>query len=469
MWKCFEVKVAVGVLILVFVLVMDVVVFAASGDYAASAHGLNVKRTGMPTAYATGNCAHCHEQHGTIGSDEPDPGFTTPFSFLEFSGNIFPVSSGTYTQGDNFCFYCHCSTAATSVQSGGITNLDYAATFGGYTTDSPQGILEAFNASGSRHDLHYIYDFVAGNGTYSRATDFPFFTAQSNACVACHNPHLAKANRSGVDNPQLTVLSLPSDHDNLYGDDPGERMSDFAGAKYQAPYYFGSTATFEPGNDGIDDGSTLPDYNTFCLECHQYRVPNDAHVNHLDGSTISYIEAINWIDTSGDGSAGAIAGDKHGKNDNTTAVVTRAPFGSTGGYILSCLDCHEPHGSTNAYLIRSSINGENLSGSIGAGDHDRGNQCRQCHKDDYEIFGGLTPALINTWKSTHHGGGATNPYKSTQLPSCGCHDSSRQSDPEFPIPCERCHFHGSFVPNPASPYAGSKVTPNQYPYFRKTF
>ncbi|MDY0190055.1 MAG: cytochrome c3 family protein [Desulfuromonas sp.] len=444
------------------------VVLAATGDYTASAHGQNVKRTGMPDAYAVGNCAHCHEQHGTIGSDEPDPGFTTPFSFLAFSDSPVPVSGATYSQDDNFCFYCHSSTV-TSVQSGGISNLDYAATFGGYVNDSPEGILEAFNSSGSIHNLDYIYEYVAGNGTYSRPADFSYFTAKSNPCTACHNPHLAKANRSDVEDQTLSVLSLPSDHNDLYGDNLGERMADFAGAKYQAPYYYASTTTYEPGNNGISDGSTLPDYNTFCLECHQNRVPTSDHLNHVDGSYISYIESINWTDTSGDGGLGDIAGDKHGMNDNTTAVVTRSPFGSTGGYVLSCLDCHEPHGSSNSYLIRRSINGEALSGTIGSGDHDRGNQCRQCHKDDYEMAGSSTPALINSWKTTHHGGGATNPYKASQLSSCGCHDSSRQSDDNFPIPCERCHYHGSYVPNPYSPYAGPKVTPKQAPYFRKTF
>ncbi|MEA3464804.1 MAG: cytochrome c3 family protein, partial [Thermodesulfobacteriota bacterium] len=354
-------------------------------------------------------------------------------------------------------------------------NLDYAATFGGYTTGSPAGVLEAFNSTGSRHNLNYIYEYVEGSGAYSRPSDFPYFSAKSNPCVACHNPHLAKANRSDVDDQKLSVMSLPSEHSDLYGDgDSGdglsERMKDFAGTKYQSPYYYNSTTTYEPGNASVYDGSNLPDYNTFCLECHENRTPTDLHDSHLNGASIDYIEAIDWIDTSGDVAG---AGDKHGKNDNTTAVVTRAPYGSTGGYVLSCLDCHEAHGSPNAYLIRRSINGEALSGTVGAGDHDRGNQCRQCHKDDYEVFGGSTPALINTWKGTHHGGGATNPYSASQDfiagRKCDCHDVPTASDPDFPIPCERCHFHGSYIPNPSSPYAAARISPKIAPFLRKTF
>jgi predicted CXXCH cytochrome family protein len=453
-------------------------------NYSNSAHGTYVKRNGMPEAYAVGNCGHCHEQHGTIGDDEPDPGFTTPFAYLEFSGNAIPDGSSEYAQAGNFCFYCHCKTGATTVQEGGVNNVDYAATFGGYITGSPTGVLEAFNASGSRHDLKYIYEYVEGNGTYSQSADFPFFTAQSNTCIACHNPHLARANRSDPTSQTLTVLSLPTEHDDLYGDGNDgdgstERMSDFAGTKYQAPYYYASTSTFEPGGDTTQDGSNLPDYNTFCLSCHENRVPTFSHVNHLDGTTIDYIEAINWSVT-GDYKIG----DKHGRAI-PKAVVTHSPYDIvSGGYILSCLDCHEPHGSPNSYLIRRMINGKSLGETVGIGDHDRGNQCRQCHKDDYALEANNPNGnLINSWKNTHHGGGDANPYVPTRhkvgetnVNDCAyCHGSANSSDTLFPIACENCHFHGSYVDEndkytEAGQAAGVEyVKPDQEPYQRKTF
>lgn len=54
---------------------------ASSGPYLNSAHGnyspgYGVLRTSLstpPNDYGRGNCAHCHEQHASIGGAEPDP------------------------------------------------------------------------------------------------------------------------------------------------------------------------------------------------------------------------------------------------------------------------------------------------------------------------------------------------------------------------------------------------------------
>ena len=54
--------------------------------YANSSHGDptdGVNRNSM-TGYATGNCAHCHEQHASVGGDEPAP--NTPSTTAEGPG-----------------------------------------------------------------------------------------------------------------------------------------------------------------------------------------------------------------------------------------------------------------------------------------------------------------------------------------------------------------------------------------------
>ncbi|CAD7772311.1 MAG: hypothetical protein KIIPBIDF_00352 [Candidatus Methanoperedenaceae archaeon GB50] len=136
------------------------------------------------SGYSTGNCAHCHEQHAMIGGTEPQPasGSASPFCLLQiiFSG----TKSNTYQQSDNFCFYCHCYTDATSLQTPNFTNYNYSRTFGGYTPSSIYSIYKAFNQN-SYHNLYDIWEFAKTNFS-------SFFKEDSNPCSACHNVHLAK-------------------------------------------------------------------------------------------------------------------------------------------------------------------------------------------------------------------------------------------------------------------------------------
>jgi len=112
-------------------------------------------------------------------------------------------------------------------------------------------------------------------------------------------------------------------------------MSDYAGAlTYQAPYRYGTDENtdpleYEPDGSTIADGSNLTGYNTFCLDCH-----SSALASAILGTT----EIINW-DTS-----------FHGKTDSEYEPDTTdrlPPYNVTAKYVLSCTDCHEPHGFPN--------------------------------------------------------------------------------------------------------------------------
>mgnify|MGYP005857692759 CR=1 FL=1 len=444
---------------------------SVAGDYTESAHGdstAGVERTSTALSdYSRGNCAHCHEQHASIAGSEPVPDEGTPSSFAVFSIPFkTSVTTKPYARSDVFCFQCHASTG--SLQSGGVVNYDYAKTFGG-ATGGEASIMDQFNqpnvTGGSYHNLYDIWKYAKDN--------FSFFTEDSSPCVACHNPHNARRNKEHVTDPSYAAISKPTDHSNLWGDDEGEQMDDFA-AKYQEPYHYHSTTTYEPGGvaDGQDDGSLTPDYDSLCLDC---------HFEAIYSTTLGrYVVAIDWSTTGGDA---ATAGDKHGHNDATEDVVSRPPYNSEPGFVLSCLNCHEAHGSPNGYLVRRAINGENLGATIGTGRDGsaRGNQCRQCHKDDAEA--GFKEDGVNQWKSTHHGGGQSsdNPYHPTQVSSCGCHPGggSQGGGGVEPIPCEYCHGHGKYVDanNPGTvdmEYSGGTWTvtipaPANAPYTRKTF
>jgi predicted CXXCH cytochrome family protein len=388
-----------------------------AGTYTDSAHGgstAGVKRNDAALAdYSKGNCAHCHEQHASIDGAEPTPlsGSNAASTFVLFADNFNTGATiGSYQQDDNFCFYCHTNVA--SLQSGGIDNKDYAATFAGYTTNSPLGIFEAFN----QHSYHNLYDIW--NFSKDKFTDY--FTTASNPCAGCHNPHIARRNKADVQDTSFTAISKPSDHGNLWGNDPAEKLNAATGNNYMAPYYYNSATTYEPGATTTHDGSLTPDYNAFCTDCHNT-------TNTIYSTTLSRnLVKISWYTEGGDTAA---AGDKHGKNSASDNAERLSPYGTTNGWILSCLDCHEPHGSTSSFLIRRELNGSALSATVHTEETSATAtsniklMCAKCHSSNWEYIHHDSPdALFDQFK-------------------CGtCHGMGG-----FEIPCEGCHSHGDYV------------------------
>ena len=180
-------------------------------------------------------------------------------------------------------------------------------------------------------------------------------------------------------------------------------MSDYAssvGGVYQAPC-FGSIspcATYEPAGDstpGGSNGTNLPDYVTFCLDCHKEAQFDPDRNNET-------VKAINW---GGDG-------DRHGghrANDCTSHAQPEAdisvPYSDSANsnYVLSCLDCHEPHGTKKRFhLIRRMINGQGVA---------------EVARDSYGNCN------VNDW-----------------LPICErCHWVNHANN----VSCSTCHFHGA--------------------------
>jgi len=392
---------------------------AIAGPYTSSIHGNTthgVYRIGLNGTYARGNCAHCHEMH------------TTPNPFALFANNFNNATlTGPYSQSDDFCFYCHGSP---SKQVGGILNYDYSKTFGGATNSTATTILDLFNQA-SYHDLYDIWNFAQNT--------FPsFFTALSNPCVACHNPHLVHRScgkPGGVFDPTQSAISRPTSHDTLWGDNSTERMSNYTGTTliYQPPMYFNST-NYEPddaSNDRLTQAAKTPDYVSFCTDCHN---PYNTIYSHELGRNLKYID---W------------ANEKHGKGAADGTINVHPPFSnaSIGKYVLSCLDCHEPHGSPNLFLIRTEVNGKKLRGPITAVT-DLGLLCRQCHLDDAAFSG--NSLYVNRWCIIHH----------NELKNCGF-TVSNVTDVPYPVTwgcggchgtfstdgCFHCHFHNSTYPD----------------------
>jgi cytochrome c553 len=315
-----------------------------------SAHGQYVSRQGL-SDYAVGNCAHCHEQHASMGGDES----FGPYEFMLFAPN------NPDSQPDNFCFQCHTGSTG-SLQTGVITNYDYSSRFGGEPygahPESPTTIYDAFNPTepgASSHDLKNIQDFITGRLG---------FTSRSNPCNGCHNPHYAQKNypvninsMQGVNTAVRNPLQNQDEPRNLWGDESSatsgasELMSEYASAfarTYQAPYYYSQVlgpSRLEPAGDPTSDGSNLPNFIDVCMACHSYAMTS----TRLGRPT----RIINWTSN----------GDAHGTPAAEFRLgwaTLRAPYVGTnlGDYVLSCTDCHEPHGSPNQFLLRTCVNGK---------------------------------------------------------------------------------------------------------------
>ena len=349
--------------------------------HADSAHGNNDPPPGYgvnrsEAGYDIGDCAHCH--------DTFDPAICGVNERMMF----YTVQ----TPCDMICFECHGDTLASAQE---VTNYPYSVLFGGFPTLYFPSILHQFCATpathangGSRHSLAQIWSVIKNN-----TLDWGF-SANPNPCSACHNPLLSqrigsKQYRPPYD-PTKSPITRPSERysnpANLWGDDATERMKHYAeniaGGYYQAPYYGNGPwdpedGPFEPAGDGTSDGSNLPDYVTFCMDCHQYA--------QYDPESGEDVKAIKW----GPPWCTAAEADMHGAAPANTRDgfsigciaregPLRPPYDThepdPSNYVLSCLDCHEPHGTyQRPHLIRVQINGEFVADSSFV------EICERCH------------------------------------------------------------------------------------------
>lgn len=434
-----KLKITFVVIVLgVFSLVPDTL--WAADEYLKSAHGSSVARSVMVTAnYATGNCAHCHEMHASLAGSEPlpdtDPGGAGPSAYTLFADNFnTSATGGPYLMSDNFCFYCH--SFSSTLQT--LTNADYSETFGG-GSGGVQGIMDAMNQGGAYHNLGDIHTFMNDN-----SGDFPWYdTTYSNPCNACHNPHLAKKNYDDFSAPLSSALSKPSDHFNLWGE--SDTMATYSAANagdYEAPYSNSGTEARESdgtvvaaGSDSSAQDSKTPDYVGFCTTCH------NTNYSSITSTTLGTLRTIDWS-SSGD-KHGSLARD-HVDQPTDTSFLAREPYATASStnsnFLLSCLDCHEPHGSSSVTLIRNRANGEDLEGAV-TSTEDMGNLCKRCHEDD-SFYGGTA----GRWRYSHHDEPNEAPYPGPPASCAGCHTTAWATTIAGSKPriwCHLCHFHGS--------------------------
>ena len=95
-----------------------------------------------------------------------------------------------------------------------MDNYDFSETMGG-AVSATNNILDTFRQadgfSGSNHNLRGIQAYASQK--------FDWFGENSDPCVACHNPHRAKRSKMHLNSAEYSSISLPSEHEELWGDD----------------------------------------------------------------------------------------------------------------------------------------------------------------------------------------------------------------------------------------------------------
>jgi predicted CXXCH cytochrome family protein len=364
-----------GLCLLVTVLIGFSNTPAHGGTYLDSAHGstsYGVNRSSTSTlGYGRGNCAHCHENHASIEGNEPEPAGGSPSAYLLFADNFVD-------QTDDVCFDCHDGTATVQL----VYNRSYSYRAGDWSDDTVNDILEAFSytSPASSHNLADIKTFITAAGQSAWG-----YNSSSNPCVACHNPHAAQGDPANASDSAKSSgtrgwpVSRPSEHANspwgLWGDGASEKMNNYT-TNYQAPYLFGSTTTYEPDGSATVNGSNLTDFNTFCTDCHNT-------TNVITSTALGTLKKINWTGTDAGALGADIHGQKKGRDGQNNKGTLKAPYNEASlvDITLSCLDCHEPHGSNNAFLLRQEVNGVAIGLQI-LSDNSNGSVtqfCQACH------------------------------------------------------------------------------------------
>ena len=408
-------KLAIGYLLSIILTVVTAFVWlmssgqvATASIYTDSAHGNDSYGVNRSESYTIGACTHCHE--------------TFDFSICcQNQSMLFEPCD------ENLCFGCH--KASDSCQAGDIDiNKSYSCNFGGNADEKTcdDDIVSAFShgTSGSSHWLGDIKSFAMGTDRHTATGSEWSLNDNLTPCDGCHNPHIARRNCNSPYDSTKSAISRPSDRNNLWGDIAVERMSVYT---YQAPYWDNSSGTYEPANNATADGSNMPDYPTFCTDCHNTNNTINSTNPCLPRGNRLLVQ-INW----------SIDGDKHGAKAADGGLMLRDPYSSVlENKVLSCTDCHEPHGSKdNVLLIRTEVNDGNLDGNITTlPTADWGYLCSKCHKDDSYVVGGSP----YKFRQVHHLD-SDAPYPSPG--GCAsCHEAGNNWN-KSAISCDLCHFHG---------------------------
>lgn len=232
-------------------------------------------------------------------------------------------------------------------------------------------------------------------------------TGQQLECSSCHNPHLNNRDNKVID--------------------PNNKASLF------------TKKTTDPVT-----GLQVPDYNDFCLKCHGKTIP----VTPLYTGLIR-VQRVADIDYSQNFHGGVSAiGSYKGSTRDILYGPMKPPY-YRGMGPLTCTNCHDEHGSSNAFHIKESINGQTV-----------------------DMRDGAAFSYATGWRSLclscHEFSSAVNAHGPVNCSTGGgCHTTSDTTWITKDLPpngCINCHTHGGPLKGETVP---SSIAPSHLfgPYF----
>ncbi len=309
-----------------------------------AAHFNNVNKrlkTGYENDANNSNCRQCHDP-GTTATANPQ--WYTTYAAFQNSAH-----SGIK------CTACHEVHGA-------------AGTFAAMTTADKQALCNTCHSGAGAHP---------GVGTKAFTVNSKNYTLQ---CSSCHNVHLVTGRYNQADQNKSPVTRF-LDNLQVWGDTVAEKISAYAGS-----------GTYRKPTGESFTGDQLPDYATFCLDCHGaggsgsvffgIDWAGDNHGKVSANQPNGYGTCPNWFAC---GQATGWDGDDctgtqaecwptipRGKGDQ---LFSRAPFNheeriAGANFTLSCTDCHTGHGTGT--LGRSNVNGGPFTSNWN-------NMCNRCH------------------------------------------------------------------------------------------
>lgn len=319
--------------------------------YTNSAHGNStsgVMRSHLDAQYSTfsrGNCAHCHEQHASLGGGEPAPVDGGPDSYL-----VFTEWSNDYYNA--FCNKCHDGTAP---------------------APGADNIAASYNKT-YKHPTIGVHSPTEEGSTLG--------TNRHGYCIDCHMPHTAK--KPAHTPPGNTVASTSPIRD-TWGVEP----------------------TFSPPGTPPADSEVLstPTYTKvnpitkeyqLCLKCHSsyaygsmppYQITDPTKRETDQGKEFN---PYNYCFHPVTGTAGVTQW-KNPTIRTYRTTLLKAPWKDNLDARMYCSDCHGdadagtpkgPHGSNKKYILKA-WGGRSSDGSFPNAVYAPDLLCLLCHVDGY--------------------------------------------------------------------------------------